>query len=467
MSISGGQPRWVEWNHDRFPYLASVVWSEHGPLTIGVQTRDQKELQLLTVDAASGQTAKLLVEQDPDWVNIRQDVPRWLPDNQGFIWVHEQPGSGWQLEWRDPKGGLRRVLVQKDFGFRSLLSVSSAPADIVFSARPDPTQWKLFRTTLDGSTFVELTPGAGCHGGQLNEKHSVFVDSVSALGSMPETAVFQIDGRRLGDLPSVAEDPPFKPRVEIETVGSDPKFYAALVRPLEFDPKQRYPVIVHVYGGPLPDWSSGMVVSSMAAWLLPQWIANQGFIVVSIDGRGTPGRGHNWERAISKRFGSIPLEDQVAALKELGRKHAELDLNRVGIYGWSFGGYMSALAVLKEPTVFKAAVAGAPPTDWLDYDTHYTERYLGIPPTDNAAYDAASLLKLAPNLERPLLLVHGTGDDNVYFRHSLRLIDALFRAGKSCDVLPLSSLTHMVPDPVVNERLYSRIVEFFKEHLAE
>ena len=168
---------------------------------------------------------------------------------------------------------------------------------------------------------------------------------------------------------------------------------------------------------------------------------------------------------IARKFGSVPLEDQVAGLKALGRKYRELDLDRVGIYGWSFGGYMSALAVLKEPSVFKAAVAGAPPTDWLDYDTHYTEQYLGIPPGDAAAYEEGSLLTLAPQLTRPLLLIHGTGDDNVYFRHTFKLIDALFRAGKECEVLPFSGLTHMVPDPVVNEQLYSRIARFFQQHL--
>ncbi len=208
-----------------------------------------------------------------------------------------------------------------------------------------------------------------------------------------------------------------------------------------------------------------MVVASGASWLLPQWIADQGFIVASIDGRGTPGRGHDWERAIAKRFGSAPLADQVAGLKALGKRYPELDLDRVGIYGWSFGGYMSALAVLKEPGVFKAAAAGAPPTDWLDYDTHYTERYLGIPPADAAAYDEASLLPLASKLERPLLLIHGTGDDNVYFRHTLKLANALFRSGKAFELLPLSGLTHMTPDPVVNEQLYSRLVRLFQQHL--
>jgi dipeptidyl-peptidase-4 len=284
---------------------------------------------------------------------------------------------------------------------------------------------------------------------------------------MPKSTVHRADGSLVGELPSVAELPPFMPRVEMTKVGAGEGFYAALVRPQKFDSKKRYPVVVNVYGGPLHPWSSGMVTATMNRWLLAQWIADQGFIVVGLDGRGTPGRGHAWERAIGKRFGSVPLDDQVAGLRALGRKYRELDLNRVGIYGWSFGGYVSALGVLRRPDVFQAAVAGAPPTDWLDYDTHYTERYLGLPNTDAAAYTEGSLLTYAADLQRPLLLIHGTSDDNVYFRHTLKLADALFRAGKDFDLLPLSSMTHMTPDPVVTERLYSRVAGYFQTHLGK
>jgi dipeptidyl-peptidase-4 len=162
----------------------------------------------------------------------------------------------------------------------------------------------------------------------------------------------------------------------------------------------------------------------------------------------------------------VPLEDQIAGLKALGEQFPELDMKRVGITGWSFGGYMSGLAVLRRPDVFHAAVAGAPVTDWLDYDTHYTERYLGLPDTDASAYREASLLTYAGQLKRPLLLIHGTSDDNVYFRHSLKLAEALFREGKHFELLPLSSSTHMTPDPIVTERRWERVVEHFHKHLG-
>src|SRR5262249_54769927 len=173
-------------------------------------------------------------------------------------------------------------------------------------------------------------------------------------------------------------------------------------------------------------------------------------------------RGRGWERAIYEKFGTVPLEDQVKGLKLLGDKHPELDLERVGIIGWSFGGYMAAQGGLKRPDIFKAAVAGAPVTDWEDYDTHYTERYLGLLPENKKVYDEASLLTLAGKLERPLLLVHGTADDNVYYRHTLRLSDALLRAGRDFEVMPLPGITHMVnADPTVYERYMTRAAGFF------
>jgi dipeptidyl-peptidase-4 len=337
---------------------------------------------------------------------------------------------------------------------------------IYFTARREPTQTQLFQVLMDTAP-VALTREPGVHSGSFGEGGGVHVRTLSPPGAMPRSFVHRADGSLIGELPSVAETPPFVPRVELAKVGEGKGFYAALVRPQTFDRRKRYPVIVNVYGGPLPPASSGVVTASMNRWLLAQWLADQGFIVVSLDGRGTPGRDHDWVRAIGKRFGSVPLEDQVAGLQALGKKYRELDLKRVGIYGWSFGGYMSALGVLRQPDVFKAGVAGAPPTDWLDYDTHYTERYLGMPETDAEAYREGSLFTYAADLQRPLLLIHGTSDDNVYFRHTLKLADALFRAGKDFDLLPLSSMTHMTPDPVVTERLYSRIAGFFQEHLGK
>jgi dipeptidyl-peptidase-4 len=207
-------------------------------------------------------------------------------------------------------------------------------------------------------------------------------------------------------------------------------------------------------------------MKSAQGYLVQQWMADQGFIVVSIDGRGTPARGRAWERAIKWDLMEVPLRDQVEALQALGRRYPEMDLTRVGIYGWSFGGYFSALALERRPAVFSAAVAGAPVTDWRDYDTHYTERYMGLPEQNAKGYDASSALTWAKDLFRPLLILHGTADDNVYFLHSLKLVDALFRAGKTFEFVPLPGYTHMVADSVGITQVNHRIVEHFRRHLG-
>jgi dipeptidyl-peptidase-4 len=458
--VAGGETVWVKWDAGKYPYLADVRWDKRGPLTLVVQTRLQDELLLLRADPATGETTPLLTEKDPAWVNLRHDGPRWLADGS-FLWVGEH-AKGLQLEHRNANGSLKGVLVGPEAGHLGLLDVDPEAGTFVFRAGTDPTRDQVFRQKIGGGHAEPLTHGDGQHAAAFGDNHAVWVCHESPADGMPRSTVRKADGSVLGDLPSVAEDPPFKPRAEIVKVGEGEGFYASLVRPRDFSPARRYPVVVHVYGGP----THQQVTAAMNTRLLDQWIADQGFVVVAVDNRGTPGRGRDWERAVSRKFGSVPLEGQVAGLRALGAKYPELDLNRVGIYGWSFGGYMSALAVLRRPDVYKAAVAGAPVADWFDYDTHYTERYLGLPQTDAAAYKEADLLTYAGALERPLLLVHGTADDNVYFRHTLKLTDALFRAGKDFEVLPLSGLTHMVPDPVVTQRLYARIAGHFRKHLG-
>jgi dipeptidyl-peptidase-4 len=455
-----GEPLWIEWDAKAYPYLGSVKWEKEGPLTLVVQNREQTEQVLLKVDPATGKTTTLLKEKDDAWVNLRHDCPRWLDDGT-FLWVGETK-DGPQLERRDKDGGLKKVIVQAAY-FQALVDVDLKEGNVVFNASEVPGESQVNRGCVDPCKYMDLTKEPGMHSAVFSKDHSVCVQSFSGPASMPRTTVHKADGTLLGELPSVAEEPPFSPSSEIVNVGDGPGFYAYLVRPHGFDAGKKYPVVVHVYGGP----THQQVTSPMSGRLIDQWLADQGFIVVAVDNQGTPGRGRDWERAVSKHFGTVPLEGQIAGLKALGKKFPELDLDRVGIYGWSFGGYMSALAVLKAPDMYKAAVAGAPVVDWLDYDTHYTERYLGLPDKDEAAYKEASLLTYAADLKRPLLLVHGTADDNVFFRHTLKLTNALFRAGKDFDLLPLPGMTHMTPDPVVTERLYGKIAGHFQKHLGK
>ncbi|HET9449729.1 MAG TPA: prolyl oligopeptidase family serine peptidase, partial [Aggregicoccus sp.] len=279
--------------------------------------------------------------------------------------------------------------------------------------------------------------------------------------SLRRLHVLRPDGTRLGELPSVAREPPFRPRLELRQVAPE-RFWTSIVRPRDFVPGTKLPVIVEVYGaGPT------LVRQSMAQYLRSQWLADHGFLVVSFDGRGTWLRGRDWERRSKLDHGGITLDDQVRALRALAAELPELDLSRVGITGWSNGGYMSALGVLKYPDVFKAAVAGAPVTDLRGYDTHLVERFMGLPQEHPEAYEKASLLTYVGE-GRPmgkLLLVHGTADDNVFFSHTLALSDALLRAGQPHELLPLSGTTHMLVDPLLAQRVWERVVGHFRAHL--
>jgi dipeptidyl-peptidase 4 len=458
---AGGQTVWVGWDKNAFPYLATVTWSKNSPLTLMVQTRDQKEILLLSADPVSGQTTTLLTERDPAWVAIHAGMPDWLDDGSGFLWTTERNGAH-ELESYDRNGKLLATLVHADAGFMDVVDADPVSGQVTYLASTNPTQSQLFSISLHGGTAKALSESGGNRVAAFSLNHKIYVENAASSKSMPLATVHNADGTLLGTLPSVAANPPVDPNIQFVQTEGERKFYACLIRPQNFDPNKSYPVLVDVYGGP----GHSKVIDSMGAWLLDQWLADQGFIIVALDNRGTPRRDREWERAIYLGFGSVPLDDQVAGLQSLAKRFSELDLNRVGITGWSFGGYMSALAVLRRPDVFKAAVAGAPVVDWLDYDTHYTERYLGLPETNPKAYTQSSLLTYADKLERPLLLVHGTTDDNVFFRHSLKLANALFRAGRDFQFLPLSGLTHMVPDPVVTQNLWSRIASFFHSALG-
>ncbi len=460
ISAKGGRTRWLDWDTAKHPYLAHANWHPAGGLTITVQNRDQREVVVLRVNPKTGVTTPLLTERDPVWVNLDPKFPQWLKDGSGFLWTTERNG-GWELELRGTDGTFRETLVAKDAHWHSLIHASDDARTIHFLAQPTPVERQFCRRNPDGSV-TPLTREAGVVSATFGGEPAVYALTRETPESLARTTIHRPDGTQLGELPSIAERPSLVPRTELAKVGEGAGFHVRVTRPRDFDPAKKYPVLVDVYGGP----HSQVVQAAQRGWLLPQWLADQGFIVVAADNRGTPGRGRDWEREIFGKFGSVPVEDQVAALRALGAKYPELDLDRVGITGWSFGGYMGALGVLRRPDIFKAGVAGAPVTDWFDYDTHYTERYLGVPGDGDTVYADNSLLKDAAGLSRPLLLIHGTADDNVFFRHSLKLADALTRAGKPFEFVPLGGFTHMVPEPAMAEQRWVRTVEFFRRHLG-
>lgn len=461
---AGGPTVWVSWDRETYPYLASATWRKEGPLTLLVQNREQTEERLLAVDPASGRTRTLLVESDAAWLNISQSVPHWLPGGAGFLWISERTGEP-RLELRAGDGGPRRWLTPEGFGLHALVGVALADGSVggsaYVTASADPTEDHIWRVPLGASAPVALTHTPGLHRAVWARDGAASVWTEAELAGARSWSVHRGDASAAVPVDSVGEKPSFFPNLEFATVG--PLAYrAAIVRPRGFQPGRKYPVIVNVYGGP----GINVTRSDPWAYLVEQWMADHGFIVFKMDGRGTPGRGRAWERAIKGNLIDLQLSDQVAGLAAAGEKYPELDLSRVGIFGWSFGGYFSAMAAMRRPDVFKAAVAGAPVADWQDYDTHYTERYLGLPRQNAEGYRKSSVLTYCAGLRVPLLVVHGTADDNVYFVNSLKLTDALFRAGRPYEFLVLPGFTHMVPDPVVQRSLEERIMGFLAAHLS-
>ena len=455
--LSGGRITWAAWDAEKYPYLATAKWPKKGgPLTILVQNREQTEEVLLAVDARTGRTHPLLVERDEAWLNLDQSFPHWVEDGTGFLWFTERNG-GPEIELRRPDGERLSTLVPASAGFDSFVGYDEKGGWLYFTGSPDPTESMLYRVKRGGTPERVKTdePGPALQSALLSKDGRALAIATTALRYMPRTSVWRADGTKAGDLPSVAQEPPLGVSTEIRKVGPGDGWYTAVIRPRGFKKGGKYPVVVQVYGGP----HHTEVRHSLREELLLQWIADRGFIVVKADNRGTPRRGRAWERAIKFDPGGVTMDDQVAALRALAAEIPEMDLSRVGITGWSYGGYMAALALMRYPDVFKVAVAGAPVADWRDYDTHYTERYLGLPGEHGDAYDRASLLRRAKDLGGSLLLIHGTADDNVYFFHSLKLSDALFRAGKPHAFLALSDFTHMVADPLITERLQQKIVE--------
>jgi dipeptidyl-peptidase-4 len=327
---------------------------------------------------------------------------------------------------------------------------------VLFTASDeDPTSTSVW--TWSPAGLERLSPAAGLHSG-LRAGGTLVLTSTD-LDAPARTVVHAAGTEHV--LASHAVVSTLQPRIALSRQGSR-DLATALLLPSWWEPGTPLPVLMDPYGGP----HAQRVVQARTPHLTSQWFAEQGFAVVVVDGRGTPGRGPEFERAVHHDLAQPVLDDQVEALAALAVENPDLDLDRVGIRGWSFGGYLAALAVLRRPDVFHAAVAGAPVTDWALYDTHYTERYLGLPPS--AAYDRSSLFAdvVSATEHRPLMLVHGLADDNVVAAHTLRLSSALLAAGRPHEVLPLSGVTHMTPQEVVAENLLLLQVEFLKRSLS-
>ncbi len=429
-----GTPVEVRWNPDlEWEYLSDASWGPRLDATLVVQTRDQRTCAVLAVNG-DGSCREVYRWSDQHWVEIVRGVPCWV---------------GSRLLTVEDRGAARRLvldaepLTSDDLQVRRVVQADDAGVLVVASI--DATEQQLVHVALDGTT-TPLTNAAGLHtaatGGSVVVNNRASMDHDGWL-----TTVIR-DGEQVGTIENLAEEPCLTPAVFFHQT-TQRSLHSAVVLPHGADRDTPLPVLLDPYGGP----HAQRVLKARANYGVSQWFADQGFAVVVTDGAGTPARGPGFEREVWGDLAAPVLDDQLAALDALAGDYPGMDLDRVGIRGWSFGGYLAALAVLRRPDRFHAAVAGAPVTDWLLYDTHYTERYLGHPDSHPEHYARTDLTAEAASLTRPLLLIHGLADDNVVAAHTLKLSQALLEAGRPHQVLPLSGVTHMTPQEVVAENL--------------
>ncbi|MCZ7416719.1 MULTISPECIES: S9 family peptidase [unclassified Streptomyces] len=449
------RPLDVDWDRAAFPYLVSVHWSAGGPPLLLVQSRDQRTQRYLTVDVTSGKTTVLRTEQDPAWLEIIPGTPVWAPDGR-LVRVGDETGAR-ALSVGDT------VVSDPALHVRAVLDVGEH--DVLFSASADTVgQVAVYRAASDGSS-CERVSGTGAadtpHFASAVRGGDTLV-LVTADLTRPGARA-EVNGRLI---PSYAETPVIAAAPTLLRAGARAIPTALLLPTGHREEDGPLPVLLDPYGGP----HGQRVAAAHNAHLTSQWFADQGFAVLVADGRGTPGHSPAWEKAISGNIADVVLQDQVDALHALAADHP-LDLTRVAIRGWSFGGYLAGLAALRRPDVFHAAVVGAPVTDLRLYDTHYQERYLGLPHERPEVYRANSLvaddgLVGAREPQRPMMIVHGLADDNVVVAHTLRLSSALLAAGHPHEVLPLSGVTHMTPQEEVAENLLLLQVAFLKRSLG-
>lgn len=440
----------LDWDAETYPYVSDAGWESASEILLTVQDRLQRNVLLLSADPATGRTRELSRTTHPQWVDpLLPGTPARLAD-------------GRMLTCADTPGGAARALALDGVLLTGdelqVRRVAGTHGDrlLIEAGLRDPSEQQVFLLDPDTGALSPLADGPGVHSVQASAG-TLLLTSADADGI--RRVLRTSDGREFtpGDL---SQPLPYRVVPVLERV-TEHAIPTALVLPRGHVPGTRLPVLLDSYGGP------GMQDVSVEPrrWQHRQWWADQGFAVITIDNRGTAYASPNHTHAMYRGFSDVTLDDQVAALAALGERHADLDLTRVGIRGWSYGGYLSALAVLRRPDVFHAAAAGAAPTDFRHYDTAYTERYLGLPGDHPEVYERDCLVPDAAGLSRPLMLVTGLADDNVHPSHTLRLSQALFDAGRPHQLLALPGVTHMTPGGV-REKVMALELEFFRKELG-
>ena len=466
-SLNGGEARAMDTGAETDIYIPRVNWltdSKH----LGIQRLDrtQTKLDLLIADSATGSARTALTEKDDYWINVSDDFV-FLKDGKRFLWSSERSGYR-HLYLYDLEGKQLAQLTKGDWEVAAVDAVDDTKGLVYFTATEKSVlERHLYRVGLDGAGFKRLTTSEGTHAVALAPNASAFFDTYSNAAAPPRQDLYRADGSRIATITenSVAElaDYRLSPAEFLSVKSHDGILLnASIIKPPNFDPQKKYPVLVNTYGGPGVQIIRNAWGGSTFLW--HELMAEKGYIIFSLDNRGSAGRGHLFEEPIHFRLGAQELSDQldgVAYLKTL----PYVDASRIGIWGWSYGGHMTLHAMFEAGGDFKAGFAGGPVTDWRYYDSIYTERYLGLPQKNKVSYEESSPVKNAAHLNGKLLIAHGTGDDNVHFANTLAVINDLIEAGKYVEVLAFPGRGHGVSDPPARRVLMRRVTQFFLDNL--
>jgi dipeptidyl-peptidase-4 len=461
--VAGGATQWMRLGGERDALLARCAWlPDSSALAVVRLNRIQNHLALLLADARTGAARTLLEESDPYWINLH-GAPRFFPGGAEFLWQSER--DGFNHLYRYSMGG--RPLGQLTRGpweVSEVAGIDGAGHVYYLSTEASPLERQLYRIDSDGGGKLRLSTSAGTHEVSMNPGATLYLDSFSSLTEPPRKTLHEAGGK-LWSVFAEANRAPLeeydvRPPEIVEVKAADGALlYARLIRPVGFQPGRKYPVIVQVYGGP----GVQLVRNRWYGALVPeQVLAQRGYVVWSLDGRGSTGRGHRWESVIFHNFGARELKDQREGLRHLASL-GFIDPARVGIHGWSFGGFMTLYALLHAPDVFACGVSGAPVTNWRNYDTIYTERYMGLPAENPRGYEQASVVNAAENLKGALLVAHNIEDDNVLFQNTVQMTVALERAHRPFEMMLYPGKTHALKTGL--QDFNRSLVEFFEKRL--
>jgi len=471
VTATGGETHWMDLGETRNFLLARVVWSPGSREIMAERlNRVQNKLDLLLADVSTGASRLVLHEEDPQWINV-QGEPKFLSNGNQFLWTSERSGFR-HLYLYNIDGKLEKQLTSGNWEVDDVQGIDETRRRVLFtSAEDSPTERQFYSVGLDGSNKQRLSKGAGTHSISLAPNAAYYADDYSSLSSPRERTFYKADGTQARQYHPAHDADPTPPSDEFEILPTEivqvkasdgTLLYARMIKPAGFDATKKYPVVVTVYGGP----GAQYVLNHWSGLTWDQVLAHKGFVVWQLDNRGSAGRGHQFESVLYHDMGPHELSDQKDGIQYLVSQ-GFVDPRRIGLYGWSYGGYMTLYTITHAPGLIKAAIAGAPVSNWRNYDTIYTERYMGLPEDNEEGYKRSAPVLSAAGLEgTKLLMIHNVEDDNVHFQNSIQMAEALEKAGKQFFMLVYPQKTHNVTGPEYKQLLEAE-TNFFLENLKE